>query len=171
MLKSPSNWLLYCLNIISYKKDKLVLDLACGRGRHSVFLSNLGFYVVSVDISEIYLNSFNGSNIEKICKDVENIKNWPLYNKLFDIVLVTNFLNREIFPFILNSICHGGDLIYETFSQGNQKFGKPRNKKFILRTEELLEITQSLSVICYERLKVESYFSGSVKQRILVKNV
>ena len=171
MIKSPSNWLLYCLSIINYKKNYLVLDLACGSGRHSVFLSNLGFYVVSVDISEIHLSNFSGSNIEKICRDIENIKNWPLYNKLFDIVLVTNFLNREIFPFMIDSLRHGGYLIYETFSQGNQKFGKPKNKDFILRTGELLDITENLSLICYERLKVESYFSGSVKQRILAKNV
>ena len=72
---------------------------------------------------------------------------------------------------MIDSLRCGGYLIYETFSQGNQKFGKPKNKDFILRTGELLDITENLSLICYERLKVESYFSGSIKQRILAKNV
>ena len=171
MLKSPSEWLIVCLNLINYKKNILILDLACGEGRNSIFLNNLGLSVVSVDISRKNLDSFSGENIKKICIDVENFKNWPLYERLFDIIVVTNFLNRSIFPLILKSLKRGGHLVYETFSEGNEKFGRPNNKNFILKNKELLKLTEGFSLICYESLEVSTYFSGFAKQRILIRNV
>jgi len=41
-------------NLVSYfdiSPDKRVLDLACGKGRHSIFLSSLGYDVLGVDLS------------------------------------------------------------------------------------------------------------------------
>ena len=46
----------------------------CGTGRHSLFLSSLGFKVFSVDNNEINLKNFNGSNIFKLNTDVEDKK-------------------------------------------------------------------------------------------------
>ena len=50
-----SNWVKYCLEELPCKNG-YVLDLACGRGRHSIFLSSLGYNVLSVDIDEHKLN-------------------------------------------------------------------------------------------------------------------
>jgi hypothetical protein len=45
-----------------------------------------------------------------------------------------------------------GVLIYETFAQGNEQFGKPSNPNFLLKTGELLELARrhDLKVIAYE---------------------
>ena len=104
-----SNWVKYCLEALPCKNG-YVLDLACGKGRHSIFLSNLGYNVLSVDIDEHKLNCFNGKLIKKKVIDVENINNWPLEKKKFNIIIVTNFLNRTIFPLIISSIKKGGYL-------------------------------------------------------------
>ena len=77
-----SNWVKYCLEALPHKNG-YVLDLACGKGRHSVFLSNLGYSVLSVDIDEYKLNCFNGKLIKKKVIDVEDINNWPLEKKKF----------------------------------------------------------------------------------------
>ena len=79
-----SNWVKYCLEALPYKNG-YVLDLACGKGRHSIFLSNLGFNVLSVDIDEYKLNCFNGKLIKKKVIDVEDINNWPLEKKKFSL--------------------------------------------------------------------------------------
>ena len=97
-----SNWVKYCLEELPCKNG-YVLDLACGKGRHSIFLSKLGYNVLSVDIDEHKLNCFNGKLIKKKVIDVENINNWPLEKKKFNVIIVTNFLNRTIFPLIINS--------------------------------------------------------------------
>lgn len=39
-------------NYLALPKNELVVDLACGKGRHSITLNNLGFNVLGVDLSE-----------------------------------------------------------------------------------------------------------------------
>ncbi|MCF6280510.1 MAG: class I SAM-dependent methyltransferase [Flavobacteriaceae bacterium] len=46
---------LFMTNLVSFlelKKGAKILDLACGKGRHSVFLNSLGFDVVGADLSQ-----------------------------------------------------------------------------------------------------------------------
>ncbi len=46
---------LFMRNLLSYlqlKKNSKILDLPCGRGRHSVFLNSLGYHVFGADLSE-----------------------------------------------------------------------------------------------------------------------
>ncbi len=40
------------INHLSLKKEDSILDLACGKGRHSKYLSKLGFNVTGVDLSQ-----------------------------------------------------------------------------------------------------------------------
>ena len=165
-----SNWVECCLSKVTYDQG-YVLDLACGKGRHSKFLSKLGYEVLSVDINEDSLNFFEGKLIKKKAIDVENINNWPLDKKKFHIVVVTNFLNRTIFPLIINSINKGGYLIYETFSQGQEKIGKPTNAKYILKPRELINLTNKMQLIDYENIYINNISNHSFKQRIFSKNV
>ncbi|MFK5889467.1 MAG: class I SAM-dependent methyltransferase [Flavobacteriaceae bacterium] len=46
-------------NLVSYlklKQEDSILDLACGKGRHAIFLNSLGFDVTGVDLSENSIN-------------------------------------------------------------------------------------------------------------------
>ena len=53
------------------------------------------------------------------------------------------------------SVERSGYLIYETFAQGNQRFGKPTNPEFLLRSGELLELVRGvLTVVSYEDIIV-----------------
>ena len=165
-----SNWVKYCLKVIPCKNG-YVLDLACGKGRHSIFLSNLGYNVLSVDIDEHKLNCFNGKLIKKKIIDVENINNWPLDEKKFNVIIVTNFLNRKIFPSIIGSIKKGGYLIYETFSEGHQKIGRPTNPKYILKPRELIRLSNKMQLLAYESIYVNNPSNHLFQQRILAENV
>ena len=171
MINKASNWVAYCLSKIPQKKTLLVCDLACGYGRNSVFLASNGLKVVSVDINLHCLKSFNDVNIIKLQADIEKVLNWPLRNNIFDIVVVTNFLNRSIFKNIEASVKKNGFLIYETFGEGQEKFGKPKNKNFLLKKNELLSLTNSLQLIFYEEVKVISRETKFIKKRILCQNV
>ncbi len=165
-----SNWVKYCLEELPCKNG-YALDLACGKGRHSIFLSKLGYNVLSVDIDEHKLNCFNGKLIKKKVIDVENINNWPLAKKKFNAIIVTNFLNREIFPSIIRSIKKGGLLIYETFSEGHQKIGRPTNPKYILKPRELLLLSNKMQLVAYENIYINNPSNHVFQQRILAKNV
>ena len=171
MINKASNWVAYCLSKIPPKKKLLVCDLACGYGRNSIFLASNGLKVVSVDINLRCLKSFNDVNIIKLQADIEKVLNWPLRNNIFDIVVVTNFLNRSIFKNIEASVKKNGFLIYETFGEGQEKFGKPKNKNFLLKKNELLSLTNNLQLILYEEVKVISRETKFIKKRILCQNV
>tara|TARA_A100001011_G_C14313991_1_gene847024 strand:+ start:2509 stop:3018 length:510 start_codon:yes stop_codon:yes gene_type:complete len=165
-----SNWVKYCLEVIPSKKG-IALDLACGKGRHSMFLSSYGYHVLAVDINKENLSCFDNKLIEKKTKDIENLKNWPLKEKKFDIIVVTNFLNRTIFPSIIKSINKGGYLIYETFSEGQQNVGKPSNPDYILQRRELITLCFQLNLIAYEEIHTENPINNTFKQRILSMHV
>ena len=169
-MNKVSNWVKYCLEELPCKNG-YVLDLACGRGRHSIFLSKLGYNVLSVDIDEHKLNFFYGKSIKKKVIDVENVNNWPLSKKKFNAVIVTNFLNRKIFPSIIRSIKKGGLLIYETFSEGQQKIGRPTNPKYILKSRELIRLSNKMQLIAYENIYINNPSNHLFQQRILAKNV
>jgi hypothetical protein len=75
---------------------------------------------------------------------------WPLAGVRFAGVVVTNYLHRPLLPALIASLDAGGVLIYETFAQGNERYGRPSNPAFLLRSGELLEVARSLRVVAYE---------------------
>ena len=58
----------FILNLISYlkpNKSAKILDLACGKGRHSIILNKLGYNVLGVDLSPSniqYANQYQNKN-------------------------------------------------------------------------------------------------------------
>ena len=74
--------------------------------------------------------------------------------KKFNAIVVTNFLNRRIFNNIKKVIKINGYLVYETFGIGHENFGKPKNKDYLLRKNELVNLTKNFQLIIYEEIKV-----------------
>ena len=129
--------------------EATVLDVAAGKGRHSQFFAERGHRVTAVDCDTSALAPH--SRIESVQADLEDGSPWPLPDRSFGAVVVTNYLHRPLFPRLLGSIAPGGVLIYETFMEGNERFGHPRRPEFLLKDGEQLELVCGrLSVIAYE---------------------
>ena len=79
----------------------------------------------------------NEPNVEFVQADLE-VNEWPLGNKTFDAIVVTNYLHRPLFPALKRALAPGGLLVYETFAAGNAEFGRPSNPDYLLRPRELL---------------------------------
>ncbi|MCB8748692.1 class I SAM-dependent methyltransferase [Rhodoferax sp. U2-2l] len=128
------------------------LDVACGHGRHMAWLAAQGFQVTGLDRSEEALSSARAHG-HAIQADLENAP-WPLLEdgapRQFDLVVVTNYLWRTLFPTLLHSLAPGGVLLYETFAAGNETVGKPSRPDFLLQPGELLHLCQGLNVVAYE---------------------
>ena len=126
-----------------------VLDLACGRGRHSRFFASRGHHVTALDRDKEALASLQGT-AETIEADIENGP-WPLAGRQFDAVIVTNYLWRPLFPQILAAVAPGGVLLHETFALGNETVGKPSRPDFLLAPGELLRAYGGeLRVVAFE---------------------
>ena len=148
-----------------------VLDLACGAGRHSRYLAGLGLGVLAVDKDEAALADLDGvPGVRTLQADLED-KAWPLGGRLFDAIVVTNYLWRPLFPMLLASMSEQGVLIYETFMVGNEAFGKPHNPAFLLRPGELLEVTgRRLVPVAFEQGEVASPRPAMVQRLCAVRH-
>lgn len=61
-LKEAQDFLVVLLEALSLKAPQHIIDLGCGKGRHSVFLNTLGFHVLGLDLSEESISA--GKNYE-----------------------------------------------------------------------------------------------------------
>jgi SAM-dependent methyltransferase len=149
--QAPSPWILRFLALTA--PGGTALDLAAGTGRHSRLLLAQGLAVTALDRDPDRHPDAPG--LSKIRADLEDDSPWPLPGRLFDLVLVTNYLHRPILPDIIGAVAPGGLLLYETFAQGNERFGKPSNPNFLLRPGELAAaVAGHLEVLAFEDLEL-----------------
>ena len=147
--EQASHWVQRWSHLV--KPQGLVLDVACGHGRHAHWFYSRNNPVALVDRSQAAIDSIALPNqrCEKVVADIEHGP-WPFAGRQFDAVVVTNYLWRPLMPTLLASLRPGGVLIYETFTQGNETVGKPSRPDFLLRTGELLAVCCSLTVVAFE---------------------
>ena len=129
-----------------------VLDVACGAGRNARYFLHRGYSILAIDrtIDAVAdLGATCGCRI--MAADLESGGGLPVAGRRFAAVVVTNYLHRPLFPALIAAVEPGGVFIYETFAQGNETFGRPRNPEFLLEPGELLEAVRgSLRVVAYE---------------------
>lgn len=82
---------LFLNNIVSLMKMPVgssIIDLACGKGRHSVFLNNAGFKVKGVDLSANsidYAKQFENENLHFEVADLRNLCIEPQFDYAFNL--------------------------------------------------------------------------------------
>jgi SAM-dependent methyltransferase len=152
-IDGPSAWVRRFAALIPSGGE--VLDLACGRGRHSRFLAELGYRVEAVDRNVEALADLAGvAGITTRQADLEGGP-WPYHHRAFDGIVVTNFLFRPLLPHLIAALTENGVLIYETFMSGNELLGKPSSPAYLLRSGELLEIVRRrMTVVAFEQGEV-----------------
>ncbi|WP_310450794.1 class I SAM-dependent methyltransferase [Sulfuritalea sp.] len=156
MSENPSLWVKRFTPVI--KMGGTVLDLACGRGRHSLLLAESGFRVEALDRDAAALAAIadRAPGIVTRLADLEGDA-WPYRGRAFDGIVVTNYLHRPLLPEIFDALAEDGVLIYETFMLGNERFGKPSNPAFLLRPGELLDLVRDrLRVVAFEQGEVQA---------------
>lgn len=134
----------------------LALDVAGGVGRHSIWLAQRGWRVKLLDISEVGIrqaaeNAKRAGIPTSISAEVCDLNAMQdLGREKYDLVLVFFFLQREIFPALLNAIKPGGILIYKTYTTEQQNFsGGPSHPMFLLEPNELFRAFSSMRVLHY----------------------
>ncbi|MEQ8666684.1 MAG: class I SAM-dependent methyltransferase [Rhodospirillales bacterium] len=171
-ITEPSPWVRRFAPLIP--AQGLVLDLACGGGRHTGLLLDLGYRVVAVDrdtaaIGE-RLGGRDGSEI--VTADLEDGvppfgAGGALSGRRFDGIVVVNYLHRPLMAELAAALKPGGVLIYETFGRGNEAFSKPRNPDHLLARGELLNLCRDgFDVVAFEHGIERTGELPGVKSRI-----
>lgn len=148
---TPEAWVLKFAPLIPKGQ---ILDLACGRGRHGRYFLDQQYPVTFLDQNVSGVVDLASYPTAKLVQyDLENKSPWPFQAALFSGIIVTNYLHRPLFPHLLAALKPGGVLLYKTFSQGNEQFGKPRNPDYLLQENELLTVFS-------ERLTIVDFIQG-----------
>lgn len=132
-----------------------VLDLACGTGRSGLKLAGRGIPVVFADrssaaLAEIEHHLSKGKLPGRIwLVDLEQADINPFDGQFFSAVVCFRYLHRPLFPGLINAVKPGGLVIYETFTTGNRRFGRPNNQDFLLEPGELKMLFQNWEILHY----------------------
>jgi len=130
-----------------------VLDLACGRGRHSLAAAARGLDVVAVDRDEAHLAELDRASrglsgrVEIFAVDLETGRVPVLPRGHFAAILVFRYLHRPLAPAIESWLAPDGLLLYETFTVTQRSLGwGPTRDDFLLQPGELPRLFPGLTV-------------------------
>ena len=144
---APSAWVSRFASLVP--PGSVVLDIAAGNGRHTRLFVERGHRIVAVDRDTSALRP--AGHVEIVRADLEDGSEWPLGERRFGGIVVTNYLHRPLLPILIDRLEPGGVLVYETFARGNERFGKPSNPAFLLEPGELLRaVAGRLRVVAFE---------------------
>lgn len=145
---TPSAWVQRFAHLIPPPGP--VLDVACGSGRHVRWLVEHGYAVCGVDRDAQAVQALSAI-AEITVADIEHGP-WPLGERQFAGIVITNYLWRPLMPVLAAALAPGGVLIHETFALGHETIGRPSNPDFLLRPGELASwaLSTGLRVIAFE---------------------
>jgi len=133
-----------------------IVDLACGRGRHTLALAERGLPCVGLDRNAEPLRALaeraTAARLpaRAIQADLETDAGLPLQAGRCAAVLVFRYLHRPLAGEIEGLLAPGGLLLYETFLVGQRDLGfGPRRSAFLLQPGELRDLFSSLEVLEY----------------------
>lgn len=130
------------------------LDLACGLGRHAVYLAAHGWDVVAVDYSSVALDILSeraaeGLSIHPVLADLE-AGEFTIEVNAWDLIVDCCYLQRSLFPSIREGI-KGGGLFVGVFPMSGI------NPAYLIATGEGRELFEGWKLLHYvenERMEI-----------------
>ena len=147
---APSSWVVRFAPLVA--PGARVLDLAAGHGRHARFFAARQARVLATDRDPAALAAVAAiPGVETRVVDLE-AGDWPFAGERFDAIVAVRYLHRALFPHLLGSLADDGVVLYETFAEGNARYGRPANPAFLLTPGELLDFARDrLTVVAFEQ--------------------
>lgn len=143
-------------------KSGNALDLACGMGANAIFLAQRGLRVTAVDLSSVAIDKLGEYAVtHQLPIEVRQRKiDAPFFpESVYDVIVVSRFLDRTLSGAIIASLKPEGLLFYQTYTREKPEDLGPHNPEFLLEVNELLAMFSSLRVVFYR----ENGFIGNCR--------
>jgi tellurite methyltransferase len=143
---------------IKHLKPGRALDLACGTGRHAIFLANHGWQVTAVDSSRVGIeilkeraaersvHSSAGdapasclSLIDARVADLEKGE-FRIAPEAYELICIFYYLQRDLFAAIREGVKPGGTVVAAIHLNDGRPEAKPHNPAFLLERGELRKL-------------------------------
>jgi len=154
--------------------QRRALDLAMGRGRHAVLLARTGLRTFGVDLAAEAVRdammraAADGLLVRGWCADLTR---FPLPAEWFDVVVVTRYLQRDLFASIRDAVVQGGFVLYETFTVHQRTFGVgPSSPHHLLDDGELRARFEDWEVMFYEEVIATEAVAQLVARKPATRN-
>jgi SAM-dependent methyltransferase len=132
------------------------LDLACGLGRHALWLASRSWRVTAVDISDVAIEKLRLAAIQlnvELDFCAVDASDYQFEPGRFDLIVLFYHVDRSIFPKMISSLNRGGLLICKARLRRDSRPGAVPDSTDPLDKHELLSLVPDLQVLYYkERL-------------------
>ena len=155
---------------IANLKPGRALDIACGVGRHAIFLAAYGWHVMAVDSSRVGIEILQRHALEagersaripaggaqatcllKIEARVADLESdeFSIESGTYDLVCVFYYLQRDLFSPIRAGVKPGGTVVAAIHLNDGRVGAKPANPAFLLEPGELKQLFADWEITYY----------------------
>ena len=141
MPESPAEWLVEHEALLA--GGGRALDVACGDGRNALYLAQLGYMVDAIDVSDVAIDALREATEARgltmtIVPRVVDLEAEPLPAGPYDVIVVTNFLQRDLYEPLQDALAPGGLLVFETLARCHvDELGHSFNPEYLVAPGEL----------------------------------
>lgn len=129
------------------------LDVACGPGRHALFLAEHGFEVDAVDISEVAIDAGRSEaarrGLESISWSVADLDRGELPGAGYDLITILRYRNEALWPALRAALAPDGWVIVEHHLRTSLDVGGPTTDDFRLGPGEALDAFSGARILHY----------------------
>lgn len=130
------------------------LDIACGVGRHAIYLAKHGWQVVAVDSSSVGIDILRQRargamvRVETRVANLEK-REFEMAPNYYDLICNFYYLQRDLFPTIRAGVRPGGLVVAAIHLNDGNSEAKPQNPAFLLERDELRRLFTDWEITYY----------------------
>jgi tellurite methyltransferase len=142
------------IKAIEHLQPGHALDIACGVGRHAIYLAEHGWQVTAVDSSRVGVEvlrqraSEAALSIDARVADLEKGE-FQIESATYDLICDLYYLQRDLFPAIQSALKAGGAFVAAIHLNDGNPDVKPHNPAFLLEPGELKTLFSDWEITYY----------------------
>ena len=122
--EEAEKYLIRLIDFLNIQKDSKIIDIACGRGRHSIFLNKCGFDVTGIDLAKQsieFANNHQNEHLHFFCHDKCKTFNPNHFDYALNLFTSFGYLDEreDLLDELINmrnNLREGGTLVLDYFN-------------------------------------------------------